>query len=349
VEDKITLMKKTLLFLSLIIFFSAASAQDYRFSQFYNSPITLNPALTGKVDGMFRVALNYRNQWFNVADKPYVTYAGSFDIPILLKKDALGLGMQVVNDRTANGLYNNVVIMGSFAYHKALGKKHSLSLGVQGGYAQRNIDRNDLRFFSQIDPVTGAVNTSLPTGEGEIIANSGYFDFQAGLLGTFRFGEKVNTYIGGSMFHILQPKEEILTGSNYELKRRYVGHLGMEIQASKVISVLPSVIFLNQAKMSELNLGTSLGFDMTQKVKLYAGGYYRMTNKIDGSFGASDAVIAYTAFEFDPVRLGFSYDVTLSNLHNTPKPTGAFEVSLIFIPKRPGAQLPDLLLFCPRF
>jgi type IX secretion system PorP/SprF family membrane protein len=342
-------MKKTLLFLSLLIFVSTAWAQDYRFSQFYNSPITLNPALTGKVDGIFRVALNYRNQWFNVANKPYVTYAGSFDAPILLKKDALGLGVQIVNDRTANGLYNNVVIMGSFAYHKALGKKHSLSLGVQGGYAQRNIDRNDLRFFSQIDPATGGVNSSLPTGEVEIITNSGYFDFQAGLLGNFRFGEKVNTYIGGSMFHILQPKEEILTGTPYELKRRYVGHAGMEWQMTKVVSLLPSVIFLNQAKISELNLGTSLGFDMSDKVLLYAGGYYRMTNKIDGGFGSSDAVIAYTAFQLDPVRLGFSYDVTLSSLHNTPKPTGAFEVSLTFIPKRAGDKLPDLLLFCPRF
>ncbi len=38
-------------------------AQDPNFSQFFASPLTLNPALTGKFDGQLRIAGNYRNQW----------------------------------------------------------------------------------------------------------------------------------------------------------------------------------------------------------------------------------------------------------------------------------------------
>jgi hypothetical protein len=53
------------LFLTFLILISVLSlkAQDPNFSQFFASPLTLNPALTGKFDGVFRIAGNYRNQW----------------------------------------------------------------------------------------------------------------------------------------------------------------------------------------------------------------------------------------------------------------------------------------------
>jgi len=57
-------MKKLLL--TLLLFpgiVSVSLAQDPNFSQFFASPLTLNPALTGKFDGNFRLAGNYRNQW----------------------------------------------------------------------------------------------------------------------------------------------------------------------------------------------------------------------------------------------------------------------------------------------
>ncbi len=325
-----------------------ASAQDYQFTQFFNSPLTLNPALTGKVNGSFRIALNYRNQWFNVADQPFVTYSGSFDAPIMLKKDALGLGLVIVNDQTNNGLYNNTVIMGSAAYHKALDKKgrHSLSLGVQAGYYQRRLDRNDLRFFNQFD--NGNFNPGLPSNEDPIATSDGNFDLQVGLLGFNQLSKKVSLYYGGAMFHILQPKEHLLGAGEYELKRRYVAHAGAEIAIGKVVRLMPSVIFLNQAKENALNLGFSVGFNMTEGVYLHTGAYYRMVDNLEGKFGKSDAGIFYAAFEYKVARLGFSYDATISTLKNTPKPTGAFEVSLVLMGV-PRAVDNQSLLFCPRF
>jgi hypothetical protein len=54
-------MKKLLLTLLLFSgFASVCLAQDPNFSQFFASPLTLNPALTGKFDGSFRLAGNYR-------------------------------------------------------------------------------------------------------------------------------------------------------------------------------------------------------------------------------------------------------------------------------------------------
>lgn len=334
--------------LTLMTLSIGAYAQDYQFSQFFNSPLTLNPALTGKMSGSFRVALNYRNQWFNPAEKPFITYSGSFDAPIMFKKDALGLGLVIVNDQTNNGLYNNTVIMGSAAYHKALDKKgkHSLTLGLQAGYYQRRLDRNDLRFYNQFDG--NIFNQGLPSGESNVATSDGNFDMQVGLLGFNQLSKKVSLYYGGAMFHVLQPKEQLIGVGEYELNRRYTAHAGAEIAIGKVVRLMPSVIYLNQAKENALNLGFSVGFDMTQDVYLHTGAYYRVTDKLDGKFGASDAGIFYAAFEYKVVRLGFSYDATVSSLKNTPKPTGAFEMSLIIM-GLPRVLDNKSLLFCPRF
>src|SRR5437773_12412710 len=99
-------MKKTCSLLAIILCISSLFAQDFHFSQFYNSPLTLNPALTGKMDGVFRLAVNYRNQWFTLTNTQtaYATYAGSFDAPINFGKNALGLGLVVVNDRAGEGV-----------------------------------------------------------------------------------------------------------------------------------------------------------------------------------------------------------------------------------------------------
>ena len=79
-----------------------AKAQDPHFSQFFSSPLTLNPALTGKFDGTLRVAGNYRNQWpaFN---NVYTTSTLSVDFAILKKRlpefDTWGVGILALTDR----------------------------------------------------------------------------------------------------------------------------------------------------------------------------------------------------------------------------------------------------------
>ena len=50
-----------------------AFGQDIHFSQFYSSPLTLNPAYTGNYEGNWRVMSNYRTQWSAIAE-PYKTY-----------------------------------------------------------------------------------------------------------------------------------------------------------------------------------------------------------------------------------------------------------------------------------
>ena len=78
-------MRKTGLLILLTCLIKTSLAQDPNFSQFFVSPLTLNPALTGKFNGNFRVAGNYRDQWPEIS-KAFITSTISFDLPILTGK-----------------------------------------------------------------------------------------------------------------------------------------------------------------------------------------------------------------------------------------------------------------------
>src|SRR5690349_22780287 len=82
-------------------------AQDPNFSQFFASPLTLNPALTGKFDGVYRVAGNYRNQWPTI-NNAYTTGTASVDFGILKNRipdvDQFGIGLMGFTDRAGDGV-----------------------------------------------------------------------------------------------------------------------------------------------------------------------------------------------------------------------------------------------------
>ena len=99
-------MKKIYAVVLLILSVGYSFAQDIHFSQYYASPLTLNPALTGLVNGAFRASFNYRNQWFNIPTlntiAPYQTYQALVDAPVLRDKlgnDWLGVGGMFYTDK----------------------------------------------------------------------------------------------------------------------------------------------------------------------------------------------------------------------------------------------------------
>src|ERR1700747_1692710 len=104
-------MKKILTTLTICFAFATVStAQDPGFSQFFASPLTLNPALTGKFDGVVRVGGNYRNQWPAI-NNAFIPSTVSVDAPILVNKlpenDTWGIGVMAMTDKTASGILND--------------------------------------------------------------------------------------------------------------------------------------------------------------------------------------------------------------------------------------------------
>ena len=76
------------------------SAQDIHFTQFYMSPLNLNPALTGVMNCKTRMVANYRNQWSAILTaNAYNTYSVSYDQKIPVgREDYFGIGGSIWGD-----------------------------------------------------------------------------------------------------------------------------------------------------------------------------------------------------------------------------------------------------------
>src|ERR1700704_4073857 len=104
-------MKKLLSTLTIcLVLVTVSTAQDPNFSQFFASPLTLNPALTGKFDGVYRFAANYRNQWPSISNA-YTTMTASLDMAIMKSQipetDQFGIGIMAYSDKAGDGALNS--------------------------------------------------------------------------------------------------------------------------------------------------------------------------------------------------------------------------------------------------
>lgn len=336
-------MRNVYLLLFSLLFPLCAVAQDIHFSQFYASPLTLNPTLSGFSQGDYRVAGIYRNQWATVT-APYVTFAASYDMRLLknkLKKDVFGVGVVAMHDRSAGG---NVSLLSGYlsaSYHKFLSKKgnHYLGLGVQFGYVQRQLKTNGLIFPSLYNGTDFDLN--LPTGENFANTSIGYFDMNGGMLYSATPHERIGLFQGVSVYHLTQPKESFLN-QNVRLKMRYSVHGGLRIKLHQRWYLTPNYIVMAQNKAMEINLGTAVEYHLgaiNDPVILSLGGWWR----------TGDAGIVSAGAEFKGIRLGLAYDVTTSGLQAAPKPTGGFEIALIYTGKFGASSDPGpVLVPCPR-
>ena len=149
-------MKKVLFAVVLLVCIEKnVSAQDPHFSQFYASPLTLNPAFTGKFDGVLRVAGNYRNQWPSI-NNAFTTGTLSVDFPILQNKipetDRFGIGFIGLTDKNGNGILQNNYLGASIAYHKGLDEDgyQQIGVGFQGIYSNNRLDLTKAQFEDQL-------------------------------------------------------------------------------------------------------------------------------------------------------------------------------------------------------
>ncbi|HEY6976517.1 MAG TPA: PorP/SprF family type IX secretion system membrane protein [Chitinophagaceae bacterium] len=330
-----------LLFLSCTILLKA---QDPHFSQFFSSPLTLNPAFTGKFDGNVRVAGNYRNQWPTI-NRAYQTGTASVDFPILRKKidyrDTWGVGIMAYTDKSAAGAVGFNYISLSTAFHKGFDEDgyKQLGLGLQTTYSNMNIYTADLKFEDQLTPLgfTGVTNETF----GNSILKSSYFDVNAGLLYTTSRTDKDNLYAGVSVYHINRPKQNFTTNSFYLLNPRATFHAGGYFPTGETTTLHISALYSTQAKAHETLLGGAMQFMVADEtvsenpVSFYAGSWIRL----------SDALIPYIGLEYNSFRFGLTYDINISDLKTASQSRGGVEVSLIYIARPAGSKgVP-----CPKF
>ena len=331
--------------LTCFLFFGAflfSMAQDPNFSQFFASPLTLNPALTGKFDGAFRVAGNYRNQWPTI-NNAFTTATISLDGGILRNSipeyDQFGVGLMAFTDKSGNGVLQNNFLALSTAYHKALDENgfHQIGLGFQGTYVNKRLDITGLKFESMLraDGFTGLMDESFSGNQIKL----SYFDMNLGFLYNGTDGTN-NYYVGASMYHVTRPKETFQEG-NYLLEPRITLQGGGMIALGEFNAVHFSANHSRQANATNTVFGGAYMINVAQDsyapTNLYIGSWYRL----------GDALIPYVGLEFGDFHLGASYDVNTSSLKPASNMRGGAEISLIYIKKHsdPNAKK----LNCPKF
>jgi type IX secretion system PorP/SprF family membrane protein len=335
---------KTFYLLVLLCFgILSAVAQDPNFSQFFASPLTLNPALTGKFDGSLRVAGNYRNQWPTI-NNVYTTYTTSFDIGILKNRlpeiDQFGVGVMAFSDKAANGALQYNYLALSTAYHKGLDENgsHQIGIGFQGTYVNKRLDVTKFEFEDQLraDGFTG--NTAEVFDRSQLSVS--YLDVNAGILYNGTTNGLNNIYAGASMYHINRHKESF-QGGEYYLQPRLTLQAGGRLPVGQYNAVHFSANHSRQANATNTMIGgayaLNLNADESSPTNLYFGSWFRFR----------DAVIPYIGLEFGEFHFGATYDVNVSDLKPGSNMRGGAEISLIYVRQPRDASYKKLN--CPKF
>lgn len=314
------LRKRLHILLITSLFTTMLSAQDPHFTQFYANPLYLNPAFAGTAVCP-RFTLNYRNQWQSLPGN-YNTYSLGYDV----QKANIngGLGLIAFADRQGGGIYSNYSIGGMYSYNIASGPGLNFKAAIEVRAFQKTLDWDKLYFGDQIDAKYGFIyNTAeQKPGESKIVP-----DFSFGILGYNKI-----FYFGGAVHHLTQPDEGFIAKSH--LPRKYTGHAGAIINLRTGFSgrgktkledpmLSPNFVYQNQRNLQQFNYG--LYFN---KFPIIFGAWYR------NSTINSDALSFLVGIQAETVKIGYSYDITVSKLDYTTG--GAHEVSCgIKLPCRP--------------
>lgn len=322
---------------SLII----GTAQDIHFSQFYFSPLEVNPANAGGERKEMRAVLNYKDQWRSIS-APYQTLAASYDMKFgKTKRTAGGYwggGINIFNDKAGDIKMNSLQVNLSAAYHVFLNRRRQSTLGggLQTGFVQRSMSYDNVTWGNQWDG--SSYNPNLPTGEpkaGETTFSmmdylrAGILWHYSNLAGRLKVtaDQQLEATAGLSVHHAVRP-EYSFYDSGEKLNRKYVLHGNALIGIKNTnIAFAPSFIYQRQGPAQEIFPGTLIRYRFQQASK-YTGYYKGTYLSFGGFFRVKDAVVAAMVIEHSEYSLGISYDFNISDLRAATSGRGGFEISL---------------------
>jgi type IX secretion system PorP/SprF family membrane protein len=323
-----------IVFIFLMISYVYGSAQDIHFSQFYNSPLTLNPANTGAFIGRYRVATNYKNQWKSISNTYSSTFAGiDFNIP----EKKLGLGLTFFNDKAGKSQMRITQGNLSISYNLRVNGGNNIITGLQYGVGQRSIKTDDLKWDSQFNGTTH--DPSAASGETNYSSSYTYMDVSAGIVWNFvanHTQSKFKNSLGLALFHANQPRQSY--NSAQKMYYKLVAHLSNQFKISiNDIYLIPQLMYSKQGPHTEINTGALVKFVLGEE-----GGDLIRINRVDkrysnaaafigGQLRYKDAFIVMGAFEFrNGLTLSASYDINISKLNAASKLRGGAEIAILY-------------------
>lgn len=309
-----------LLFCSLLFIAKQSFSQSPQFSQFYAAPLYLSSSFAGSTDGS-RVVLNYRNQWPQIPGA-FVSYAFSFDH--YFHNYNSGLGVLIFRDQAGSGNLANTRGGLLYSYNFKLNHLWSVRPGVHFMYEQRSIDFGNLVFGDQLT-IDGIINPSSSTTNP--VDNIGFFDASSSVL----FYSPAS-WAGLSVDHMMRPNQSMLQDDEDRIDPKisifggYRFSYGSRLSGKIAESISVAALYKSQGKFNQLDFGLYWSKDPISIGVLYRG--IPIFNNHGNSIFNNDALVLMGGLRSKNLRIGYSYDFTISRLINSTG--GAHEVSIIY-------------------
>lgn len=294
----------------------AARAQDVYFSQPYATRLHLNPAFTGLVDD-YSATLSFRNQLPKLAGS-FISTQLAADI----RPNTLGqhhaFGLLLNQDRTGSVGYTRLEVGGLYAYHTRLRPGLALSGGLRASYGRQRVGYDNFVFGDQLaedgtvrGPSAEALDfppaSYISVGTGAVLYSArGWLSLAGQHLNRPSLGFRQQAELpmllsaaGGYKFFIIEPGTGL---------------------ATRELSYTPVAAYSRQGGSSRSEAG--LYFTASP---ITAGAVYRNIS-LPGGVARQHVLAAVVGVQAGALRLGYSYDVGLSQL--SANLGGAHEITL---------------------
>lgn len=311
------------IFCLLTVFLFDAKSQDGHYSQFFNSPLFLNPAETGLVPQNIRIAGHYRSQWWALGES-FKTRSVAVDKAV---NNKIGIGGFWLKNDAGEGTVQTSHLQLSFAYHIKMSKENFLSFGLQSGLYRKSFDPTKLIFGSQYTPDASTLQQS-----GEVFAKTSISVFDVNFGALWRYiSDDYNIKLGFSISHLNEPDQTFSSEQAVPLFSKYNIYSEFEKPINEQFTLIPSVRYSMQSEAQNFLVGAKVRYAIDSKKAFTIGAYDRL----------NDAFVAYAGFNLNNTyELGFSYDINHSELKKATSGQGAVEFCLTINLKSNVKKLP---------
>lgn len=294
-------MRKFLLSMGAIVMGSVAyGQQDYQLSQFMYDRLSINPGYTG-IDNKICATSFFRSQWSGFDGAPK-TFLMNIHGPVPLLKG--GVGLSLFSDKI--GFFNNFSARLNYSYHLSIGNGDILGIGISAGLMKVSLKPD----WIAIDPVN--LDNSIPDGS----QTQSTYDLAFGL-----YYKSTNWYAGLSATHLT---ESDLVNLNVKNARHYyvLGGYDFQLPNNPDIMIRPSFRLESDFTSTQLDFNANVLW----KNMVWGGLSYRIKDAIVPMLGFQQPL----GNEKMPgmIRIGYSYDVTTSEIRDYS--SGSHEIMLSY-------------------
>jgi len=316
-------------------------SQDIHFSQYFNTPIEISPALAGVAKEDTRIYGAYKRQWASVP-VGYTTFSGAMDTkwsPFNAKNGHFGLGVIFNNDEAGDGDWALADLGGMISYTQQLGKGIFASIGGKIGLGHRSFKLQDLTFDNQFNGEF--FDPTIAPSEQFNSTNTTFFDAGAGFNLHLQHNDgRSKLDIGLGLHHLNTPSQNFYSNSTIDIPIRRDFYAMGVLKLNQNFDLLANGLYRTQGEYQEIVLGAALRIHLNTKATK------ELALDIGGNLRTGDAVLPYVGLLYHQWRFGFIYDINTSPFATATNNNGGPEFVAIYTITKPRGLSKKL---CPLF